>query len=101
MASVGQHGLSRRKFSGINPWHFRDYMDQPEKYNDMLAMHFEAPRYDGNNFANLYRGWFIAPSSTNYRFYTVCDDHCAMRIAITPDQTAETQEMLDVDNWTE
>jgi len=55
----------------------------------MLAMHFEAPKDDGDNIGNLYRGWFIAPATTNYRFYTVCDDHCAMRMAITPDQTEE------------
>ena len=55
----------------------------------MLAMHFEAPKDDGDNIGNLYRGWFIPPATTRYRFYTVCDDHCAMRMAITPDQTEE------------
>jgi hypothetical protein len=60
-------------------------MDDPKTYKDDLAIHFESPRNLYSNIATVYRGWFIAPATTRYRFYTVCDDHCAMRMAHHPD----------------
>lgn len=59
-------------------------MNNPSKYTETLAMHFESPWDHGTNIAQIYRGWFTAPVTSRYRFMTACDDYCAMRLGITP-----------------
>ena len=38
------------------------------------------------------RGWFVAPATTNYRFYLACDDWCRItmgNISMNADNTTE------------
>jgi hypothetical protein len=58
------------------PWYERKLELSTEKqYNEG----------DLEHHANKYRGWFIAPATTNYRFYMACDDRCTLYLGDTPD----------------
>ena len=50
-----------------------------------MITHFEDNANEVYNTAKLYRGWFVPPATTNYRFYNSCDDHCALRLGTHPD----------------
>ena len=50
------------------------------------------------NIGSIYRGWFIAPKTTTYRFYAACDDRCSLSIATTADSTAEDDMVLIIDD---
>jgi hypothetical protein len=62
-------------------------------------MHFESPEENGSNIAQVYRGWFTAPTSAKHRFMTACDDHCAMRLGSKPGSSKDVTELLDVNNY--
>jgi hypothetical protein len=40
----------------------------------------ENPVNEGNLLGNIYKGWFIAPATTNYKFYMACDDYCKVNL---------------------
>ena len=40
----------------------------------------------GDYFVNEYRGWFIAPETTKYRFYLGCNRICEFKMGETPDR---------------
>jgi hypothetical protein len=42
----------------------------------MLALTMEAGYNEGEIITNIFRGWFVPPATTNYRFYIACDDKC-------------------------
>jgi hypothetical protein len=44
----------------------------------------EAPYEIGNQYANIFKGWFVAPATTRYRFYIACDDICDLKLGNTP-----------------
>jgi hypothetical protein len=37
-----------------------------------------------NTIANMYKGWFVAPATTRYRFYVACDQACDVQFGSTP-----------------
>lgn len=39
------------------------------------------------------RGWFIAPATTNYRFYMACDDWCRLNLGDTPMNAENTTQI--------
>jgi len=46
-------------------------------YYTELALALETPYYNEyNNMASKFKGWFIPPKTTNYRFYQACDEKC-------------------------
>jgi hypothetical protein len=53
-----------------------------DRYEDLydhyktLALALESPYSEGSYIGSVYRGWFIPPASTNYKFYQACDDYC-------------------------
>lgn len=50
-----------------------------------LMLHFEPPHDQHDVMGSRFRGWFVAPATTNYRFYLACDDGCDLKLAETPD----------------
>jgi hypothetical protein len=40
----------------------------------------ESPVNEGDLLGNIYKGWFIAPATTNYKFYIACDDYCKVNL---------------------
>jgi hypothetical protein len=43
----------------------------------------ENPYLLGDKFGNIYKGWFVAPATTNYKFYIACDDYCKINLGNT------------------
>jgi len=39
------------------------------------------------------RGWFVAPATTNYRFYMACDDWCRINLGNEPMNSTNTTEI--------
>jgi hypothetical protein len=60
-----------------------------------LATSMESPYANGDKLGNLFQGWFVAPASTNYRFYVACDDYCKIRLGDTPDQVENVTTIVD------
>jgi len=48
----------------------------------------------GDYFVNQYKGWFIAPETTKYRFYISCDRNCELKMGKTPDQNKDMEQLL-------
>jgi hypothetical protein len=59
--------------------------DETKDFNrsELIATTFATPYNEGTHIGNVFKGWFIPPVSTEYRFYMACDDHCLLRIGKT------------------
>lgn len=55
----------------------------------------EAPWNEHYVKGSRYRGWFVAPATTNYRFYMACDDTCDLNINLTPDTTDDPTTLFE------
>jgi len=54
----------------------------------------------GEYYGQVFKGWFIPPETTEYRFYMACDDHCKLRLGETPNVVESPKEILNVAAWT-
>jgi len=54
----------------------------------------ESPYWIGDKIGNWFKGWFVAPATTNYRFYIACDDYCNIMLGDTPNQVENTTEIV-------
>ena len=43
---------------------------------------FDAPTNDGVHFAQRLKGYFIAPKTGEYKFYSSCDDECEVFLGL-------------------
>ena len=50
--------------------------------NESLAMQIETETNVCDSCQNIFRGWFIAPATTNYRFWAAVDDYCDVRLGV-------------------
>jgi len=48
----------------------------------------------------MFRGWFKAPATTNYRFYITCDDHCNIRLGNETGNSTNTEIIVENYAWT-
>lgn len=71
---VGSHGIKRHFINETN-WLDWNRFDEYET-TDSLALSLESPYQVGDKLGNMFKGWFVAPATTNYRFYVACDDYC-------------------------
>jgi hypothetical protein len=86
--SVGQHGLRRTlvnsSLSTNSDWvylsNYEDLTKPDWTRTESLAMTMESSPNIGDRFAHVYKGWFVPPASTRYRFYMSCDDHCQVKM---------------------
>ena len=46
--------------------------------SEHLALSLEGPVKLGDYYGQLFRGWFVPPATTRYRFYMACDDFCKL-----------------------
>jgi hypothetical protein len=85
-AYVGQHGIRRTlvnstesadkvKISTVNDTSVMDFVR-----NESLALTLSTPLDEGTNIGNVFKGWFIPPATTNYKFWMACDDHCILKL---------------------
>ena len=62
-----------------------------------LAMNLESGKNLGDKFAHEYKGWFVPPATTRYRFYMACDDQCFVKLGTTPGSTTDPTEITYAD----
>jgi hypothetical protein len=46
-----------------------------------------------------FKGWFIPPKTTNYRFYQACDDHCRLYLGHVSGQVEHSTLMMSSTLW--
>jgi len=106
--TAGEHGVRKRTIDGsdwsdVSYWYDID-LEAPE--DDVTITHSVALQYEGgysvgSYYVNHYYGWFVAPATTRYRFYVVCDDHCAVQLGLTPGSADAPETILDTDTHTD
>jgi hypothetical protein len=86
----------------VNYWYDLD-LDDPDALEDAgvtvehtLALQYEGWYNKGSYHTNHYYAWFVAPATTRYRFYAVCDDDCAVKLGLTPGSVDDAETILDV-----
>ena len=47
-----------------------------------LLSTFDAPINDGAHFAQRLKGYFVAPKTGEYKFYSSCDDECEIFLGL-------------------
>jgi len=82
---LGSHGLKRFTYNTTSG-HDWDILEDRE-YHTSLVTTFELPQHNRNQgtdysdyMTNVFKGWFIPPATTKYRFYQVCDDKCILKL---------------------
>lgn len=79
--------------------------DETQNFNktESIATTFTAPYAEGDHLGNVFKGWFLAPATTNYRFYMACDDLCLLRLGKTPGLGPEgynnTEDIISTSSW--
>jgi hypothetical protein len=90
---VGSNGMIRHF---INETNWIDW-NRLESYNHTrsLVLSLESPYAEDDKIASIYKGWFVAPATTNYRFYIACDDYCSIDIGDTPNQVENVTRVVE------
>ena len=61
----------------------------------------EAPHGDTDYIINQFKGWFIPPATTRYKFYQYCDDNCRIYLSnVTGDSTENVTKLIEQNGWT-
>ena len=55
------------------------YPQSPDSYGTINV--FDAPHNVAEHYGQRIRGWFIAPETGNYTFYSSCDDFCELYLS--------------------
>jgi len=85
----------RRGFINETNWLNFDTMDlEGYETSQKLSLTMQSPQNEADMSGNIYKGWFVAPATTNYRFYMTCDDYCSLSIGSTSMDSAEPTEIL-------
>ena len=63
--------------------------DAFQPFDSKYQINFEKPYGEDSNMGSRYRGWFIAPATTNYRFYMSCDDRCTLKFNNATDNSTD------------
>jgi len=72
---TGSHGIRRSLYNSTSymNWNYPEWYE--DKRTDHLMLSVENPYSEGNYMLSVYKGWFIPPKTTNYRFYQAADDY--------------------------
>ena len=104
--SVSATNSSYKGTQGIRRdlYNYTDYTGRTDSYSNQVHMvtddafqpfdskyqiNFEKPYGEDSNMGSRYRGWFIAPATTNYRFYMSCDDRCTLKFNNATDNSTD------------
>ncbi len=68
----------------------------------MLAVDLEAPYNVKDGFSgNIFSGYFKAPATAGYRFYTSCDDWCQLSLSTVNKNPAANTTIYTSNGWSE
>jgi hypothetical protein len=96
---VGSNGLRRIIYNhtGGMDWNNLQYYDSYQK----LALSMETPYGETDFIVNQFKGWFIPPATTRYKFYQYCDDWCRINLSNVPgDSTENVTELISQQSHT-
>jgi len=65
-------------------------------YATKLLNSFEIPLDFEDYHGSYIKGWFIAPATTNYRFYLSCDDYCILNMGLNDVGTYNADDLTTV-----
>ena len=65
-----------------------------------LALAMEVPINEADYHVNRFKGWFIPPATTRYRFYQTCDDNCRIFMSnVSGDATQNVTEIMETTTY--
>jgi hypothetical protein len=77
-------------------------LTKPDWTRDMsLSMNLESMPNIGDRFAHEYKGWFVPPASSRYRFYLACDDGCHLKLDSTPGSNSSATDIAYTNRYSE
>ena len=91
---AGSHGMRRGFINEANWLNFETIESEGYETSQKLSLTMQAPHNEADMSGNIYKGWFVAPATTNYRFYMTCDDYCSLHIGTNSMDSADTTEIL-------
>jgi hypothetical protein len=77
-----------------------DELETLANNTDVYAVNFEAPYYYGDKLGNLFKGYFVAPKTTNYRFRMACDNNCKLHMGLNTSDPTTMTELLVISSAT-
>ena len=81
---AGEHGVERilvNNTSGVSKSNYMDYVDEQQRF---LYTSLELADNDDQVYSfDLFKGFFEAPTSGNYKFHLACDDSCNFEMSTT------------------
>lgn len=105
-AQAGSFGITRELYnytenSGgsnevYNSQHEMIENDTFVPFDRKLQLSLEKPyNEDDPNIGSSYKGWFVAPKTTNYRFKIACDDRCSLYFGTTAGSDQDPTLLID------
>jgi len=67
--------------------------------DESLALTMESPENRGDHIGYNFKGWFIAPETTRYRFYLSCNDACMLEIDLTSGSNSDLTKILELTGY--
>jgi len=105
-AYIGHHGISRtlvNSTSNTTKVHINtitNYANLSYPADQSILTAFSTGKDEGNYHGNILKGWFVAPETTEYRFFMACDDNCRLFLGKEPNKGPEvvnnTEKILEV-----
>jgi hypothetical protein len=90
VSHVGSHGI-RRDFYNHTTWMSWESLGQyADIKEEQLMLAVENPYKEGDKMTSLFKGWFIPPKTTAYRFYQACDDYCSFNLGNVSGQVEDS-----------
>jgi hypothetical protein len=80
-AQAGANSIKRRIYNNTVNGVMKESDLLTYSYTDLLNTNLEGPSYQGDYYGNVFSGYFKAPATTNYKFYSSCDDKCTVKLS--------------------
>lgn len=80
---MGGYGLRRRLINGTTTPALSSIPGMSST-SDHLMTAFETPTNTGDTIGQEILGYFVAPVTSTYRFYTACNQKCELLMALDP-----------------
>jgi hypothetical protein len=104
-AQAGSFGITRELYNYTeNTGSYTSYNNQQEMienttfvpFDRKLQLSLEKPyNEDDPNIGSSYKGWFVAPATSNYRFKVACDDRCSLYFGTTAGSDQDPTLLID------
>lgn len=95
---IGQYGIRRSFVNKTTTPSYSDiWLDTTPQH---LATAFSGWLNFENYYGNGFKGWYLAPETTEYRFHMQCDDLCKFELSTVPnDVTNNVTTLLSHTSW--